>query len=130
MLRHIPEGVTKRAKERARERGTTLDAVLLRFLETYSGSFPKGETPQWLCDHRGMQYGIDRDVRRCEECGYELPVNRSTDETSRDAASAKATTRVNEGHPDALPSSAEPLSTQPVDRNLAGSLFPDPQESR
>jgi plasmid stability protein len=36
MVRHIPAGVINAAKARAREHGTTLDAALLAFLESYA----------------------------------------------------------------------------------------------
>jgi hypothetical protein len=35
MLRDLPPGLVQRAKARAREEGTTLDAVLRRMLEVY-----------------------------------------------------------------------------------------------
>jgi hypothetical protein len=36
VLRALPDGLILRAKQRARADGTTLDAVLLRYLETYA----------------------------------------------------------------------------------------------
>ena len=36
MIRHVPEGVIPRAKAQARQASTTLDAVLVRFLEIYA----------------------------------------------------------------------------------------------
>lgn len=36
VLRHIPADLIGRAKAKAREAETTLDAVLLRYLETYA----------------------------------------------------------------------------------------------
>ena len=36
MLRGIPDGVISRAKANARSEGTTLDDVLIRYLETYA----------------------------------------------------------------------------------------------
>jgi hypothetical protein len=36
MIRAIPDGLIARAKQRARHDATTLDAILIRYLETYS----------------------------------------------------------------------------------------------
>jgi hypothetical protein len=35
MIRHLPPGLIRRAKDRARQDGTTLDALLLRYLTIY-----------------------------------------------------------------------------------------------
>ncbi len=36
MIRKLPEGLVARAKAKAREAGTSLDAALITFLETYA----------------------------------------------------------------------------------------------
>jgi hypothetical protein len=36
MLRHVPDGLIAKAKAKAREAGTTLDAALLAFLKSYA----------------------------------------------------------------------------------------------
>jgi hypothetical protein len=36
MIRHLPPGLIGQAKDRARQDDTTLDAVLMRYLQTYA----------------------------------------------------------------------------------------------
>ena len=59
MIRAIPDGLIARAKQRARHDATTLDAILIRYLETYS----EHGSPQ-AAGGRALQAGRTRAERR------------------------------------------------------------------